>query len=84
MKSETKDWVQSITGEHHVEGDPQFIDPAHGDFRLLSNSPALHAGHGDVEYANSDGSSNTIGAVQGEFFKTYNWWKVNFPPQIID
>jgi S1-C subfamily serine protease len=32
------------TDAHSVAGDPQFIDPAHGDYRVREGSPALSLG----------------------------------------
>jgi len=43
--------------------DPNFVDPANGDFRLLSNSPAI--GAGDPSIKNSDGSHSDMGAYGG-------------------
>lgn len=31
-------------GAHNFQGEPQFIDPVHGDYRLLSDSPARRSG----------------------------------------
>ena len=82
MKTWAQDWVYSITGDFAVQADPLFANAGTADFRLKSNSPAIHAGHPDTEYNNSDGTQNTIGAVQGEYFTDYYWWKSHFPPQI--
>ncbi|MCS7055460.1 MAG: right-handed parallel beta-helix repeat-containing protein [Thermoflexales bacterium] len=32
-------------GQNYVEGDPQFVNPSAGDFRLRANSPALNKGN---------------------------------------
>lgn len=37
-------WCQLGYGEHSVLGDPMFVDPAHGDYRVRLDSPALAIG----------------------------------------
>ncbi len=37
-------YEDEVYGEDYVEGDPQFVDPANGDFHLQSDSPAVDAG----------------------------------------
>jgi len=33
--------------DHNITVDPQFVDAAKGDYRLLSSSPCVDAGHND-------------------------------------
>lgn len=82
MKTWTKDWVYSIKGEHSLDADPLFVQTDAADFRLAANSPARNAGHPDADFANADGSRNTLGAVQGSYFTQYYWWKSDFPSVI--
>ncbi len=37
-------YEDEVYGEDYVEGDPQFVNPAHGDFHLQPGSPAVDAG----------------------------------------
>jgi hypothetical protein len=82
MATWTKDSVYSITGENSMTGDPLFIDPSNGDFRLKSGSPAIDAGNPDPVYNDPDGSRNDPGAFPYGDDSDYFWWKNNFPPVI--
>ncbi len=79
-----KDTVLTTTGSFAVQGDPQFVDPAHGDFRLKKSSPAIDAGDPDPAWNDPDGSRNDMGAVPLHPVKKVLWWKDNFPPRIVN
>ena len=34
----------TVTVDHNIDADPQFVDPDHGDFHLYARSPAVDAG----------------------------------------
>jgi hypothetical protein len=50
-------------GPHDILADPQFVNPAAGDFRLAAGSPCIDAGHPDPQYNDPDGSRNDVGAL---------------------
>ena len=77
-----KDSVYAITGTHPVPDEPAFMDPASGDFRLKTGSPAIDAGDPDPRYRDPDGSRNDIGAIPYGTGDTCFWWKKGFPPVI--
>ena len=49
-------------GNGDITLDPLFKNPLDNDFRLLQGSPAIDAGHPDVQYNDPDGSTNDMGA----------------------
>lgn len=49
----------------NLDGDPRFVAPRSGDYRLRPGSRAAHAGDPDPAFANRDGSRNTIGHTGG-------------------
>jgi len=56
-------YEDEVYGEDYVEGDPQFVDPAHGDFHLRSSSPAVDAGSAtDAPVVDLDGDPRPSGA----------------------
>lgn len=73
-----KDSVYSMTGSHAITGDPQFIDPEKGDFRLKTNSPAAHL----KPSAATNHSTNYLGAFAPGTDKDKFWWTGKFPPKI--
>ncbi|NQT27336.1 right-handed parallel beta-helix repeat-containing protein [candidate division KSB1 bacterium] len=82
MATWADDWVSVTPGEHAIEADPLFEDPANGDFRIQSDSPAINAGNPDAVYNDSDGSRNDIGAFPFNMTTEDFWWLTNFPPDI--
>lgn len=79
-----KDTVLTTSGDFAVLADPQFTDPEQGDFRLKKSSPAINAGDPDARYRDPDGSRNDMGAIPLHPAEKVLWWKVNFPPRIIN
>lgn len=49
----------------NLDGDPRFVAPRMGDYRVRAGSRAIGAGHPDPAFANRDGSRNTIGHTGG-------------------
>lgn len=49
----------------NILGDPLFVDPENGDFRLQTGSPCIDAGNPDPIYNDPDGSRNDMGAFGG-------------------
>ena len=49
----------------NISGDPLFMDPENGDFRLRLDSPCMDAGNPDPIYDDPDGSRNDMGAYGG-------------------
>ena len=49
----------------NIAGDPLFMDPENGDFRLKTGSPCIDAGNSDPIYNDPDGSRNDMGAYGG-------------------
>jgi len=43
-----KEWNEKGYDRHSIHGDPMFIDPDNGDFRLKADSPALKLGFKNV------------------------------------
>ncbi|MFO7901753.1 MAG: right-handed parallel beta-helix repeat-containing protein [Planctomycetota bacterium] len=43
------EWQETGQDEHSIVADPQFVDPANGDFRLKPNSPALEKGFEPID-----------------------------------
>ena len=74
--SESLIWINSsfsnIEGGYgesanNINLDPLFVDPDHGDFHLMPDSPCIDTGHpGDI-YLDSDGTRNDMGAFGGPF-----------------
>jgi len=58
-------------GPHTIYGGPQFIDPDHGDFRLLSTSPCINAGSPGWGSMDPDGTQNNMGAYGGPWCLTF-------------
>lgn len=56
------DYEGFVPGPGSIFVDPQFVNPAAGDFRLAAGSPCIDAGHPDPQYNDPDGSRNDIGA----------------------
>lgn len=52
-------------GPGELRGDPLFVNPAHGDYRLSADSPCIDAGDPAVAYLDLDGSPNDLGAWGG-------------------
>jgi len=52
-------------GANPIYADPKFADTSINDFRILSGSGAINAGHPDVQYNDPDGSRNDVGAFFG-------------------
>ncbi len=75
-----KESVWPTKGSNYKEGDPQFTNPASGDFTLKSNSPAINAGN--PLFPNPGNSSSDIGAFPYGTTSDTFWWKNNFPPVI--
>jgi len=56
-------YEDEVYGEDYVEGDPQFVNPAHGDFHLQPGSPAVDAGSAaDAPRVDLDGDPRPGGA----------------------
>lgn len=83
MSAWAKDSVYTTNGIYAIETDPLFVDPANGDFRLQSNSPAIDQGHPDSSYNDGDESRNDLGAFPLGTNISDFWWHEDFPP-IID
>ena len=49
----------------NISGDPLFMDPENGDFRLGWDSPCIDAGNPDSHYDDPDGSRSDMGAYGG-------------------
>ncbi|HYG19164.1 MAG TPA: right-handed parallel beta-helix repeat-containing protein [Ohtaekwangia sp.] len=76
LRSFAKDSVFSMTGTSAIQADPQFVDPANGDFRLKESSPAAqpgYPGHSDHNY---------LGAFRPGTSPENFWWLADFPPEI--
>lgn len=56
----TTDYIGVSRGEHDIDVNPQFVDPANSDFRLRPGSPCLNAGK-----PTAGGGFTDIGAWQG-------------------
>jgi hypothetical protein len=50
---------------------PNFVDSAHGDFRLRSNSPCVNHGSQGVAFMDPDGTVNDVGAYGGPGAATF-------------
>ncbi len=48
---------------HAISSDPQFVNQALCDYRLLSTSPCIDAGDPATQYSDPDGSRNDLGAL---------------------
>jgi len=51
----------------NIDSNPQFVNPAAGNFHLKSNSPCVDAGDPGIAYNDDDGSRCDIGAYGGPF-----------------
>lgn len=58
-------WTEMSGGPGAISEDPAFLDVANDNFHLASSSPCIDAGHPAVEYNDSDGSRNDMGAYGG-------------------
>jgi hypothetical protein len=54
-------------GGNDISKDPQFRNPALGDYRLWASSPCINAGSPAAEFLDRDGSRNDVGAYGGPF-----------------
>jgi hypothetical protein len=53
---------RAVKGDALIIGDPMFVDPTAGDFRLRGESPAIDAGHEAPRYNDPDGTRADMGA----------------------
>jgi len=52
-----------ISGSHHQTGDPQFADPAGGDFHLRAGSPAINSGTDAGQIVDFEGDPRPTGVT---------------------
>jgi hypothetical protein len=52
----------AVYGDHYILDYPDFMNTSNMDFHLTENSPAIDAGHPDVQYNDPDSTRNDIGA----------------------
>ncbi|MSQ02075.1 MAG: hypothetical protein EXR71_09315 [Myxococcales bacterium] len=73
------DTTASCTGnilvglDGNIDGDPDMVDAANGDYHLNSGSPLQDAGVDEWDYEDIDGSRNDIGAFGGHFSMDGGW-----------
>ena len=72
--------IYATKGDHFVEGDPLFVDPAAGNFYLSGGSPAIGRGSPDRRDLDADGTRRDVGAFDFGAEQSL-WWKEDFPPQ---
>lgn len=54
LYNNTTDYLSNSAGEHNISQDPQFVDEAGDDFRLMANSPAIDAGADTTSIISTD------------------------------
>ncbi len=57
------DWA--ALGSTNLAAEPEFVNPAVGNFRLQPGSPGIDAGNPDPAFNDPDGSRNDMGAYGG-------------------
>jgi len=55
-------YINTTADPTDIQLDPQYVDPANGDYSLRATSPCINAGDPDPSFNDPDGSRNDMGA----------------------